>query len=322
MSTQNIVKFINTLLSVETDAFVELIKNKNGISIITVRTHKDKFDVSNETLLYKFMTNNFAQVTFDNTESSVILQYRDNNNMEQITSIIKFDNNSSSAYNDFKKNFNEMYNTKYETEYYTSGREMYVGEVLYRKDSKDVVIDRIPNGMGTMYYDLPGHMIKYSGEFEAGLYDGKGTLYSKDNKISLTLNNISSGVPIKKGKLHINYSKKKETIEIDFNDIWKKYNITDKVIKNQIVLTDNFIVDLARVYWSDNDIIPMEAMVFQDKSLDDKYLELWTMVRENGNKLDNLEKSYNTLVVTQSRLLYIDNSYKIYNFENTKSNQK
>ena len=58
-----------------------------------------------------------------------------------------------------KKTFTEMSNTKYETEYYPSGRVMYVGEVLYKK--KDELVTRIPNGVGTLYYDIDDYKIKY-----------------------------------------------------------------------------------------------------------------------------------------------------------------
>ena len=305
MSTQYIVKFNTTNPSNEKDidGFVELIKSKNDIPIIMVRTHKDKEDIMNETLLYKFMTNNFAEVVFNDISTYCILNCKDSYSSSLISYMIFFDSSSGSAYNDFKKTFTEMYNTKYETEYYPSGREMYIGEVLYHKDSTGVVIERIPNGVGTMYYDMPSHMIRYTGEFENGIYDGKGIFYNRDNKIMLTANNISSGIPIGNVKLNINYSKKKETINIDFNDIWKKYNISDKLIRKQVVLSDDFVIDLAKLYWT-ADEMTMEAIIFHDKSLDDKYFELWNLMCQNTNKLDNLEETFNNITNDQTTQLY------------------
>jgi len=301
MSTQYIVKFIDTLFNTEKDAFVELMKG--NIPIITVRTHNDKYNNMNETLLYKFMTNNFAEVIFYDTDSYVTLCYKDNNSMNLITSTIKFDNSSASAFTDFKKTFNEMYNTKFETEYYPSGYEMYVGEVLYKKDPLTTFIERIPNGSGTTFYDLPGHMIKYTGEYEAGQYDGQGTFYSMDNKISLKSNNISSGIPIGSGILKFNYNKKRESIIINFNEIWKKYNLMDKSIKKSISREDAFVIDLAKLYWNDTDIT-IDAAIFNDKSLDDKYFELWNIVRDNGNKLNIIQQYNKELVDKSTALIY------------------
>ena len=65
----------------EVDSFVELIKNKNNNSILTVRTHKDTFHELNETLFYKFMTNNFADVTFDDDKRLCLLSYKDYHNL-------------------------------------------------------------------------------------------------------------------------------------------------------------------------------------------------------------------------------------------------
>ena len=98
---------------------------------------------------------------------------------------------------------------KNEIEYYPSGNEWYVGEVLYKKGSDDVVNERLPNGNGTFYYDTPSHKIKYTGEFEEGLYDGSGTFYSTDGKMNVVSLNISNGIPTQKGKLNINFSKRK-----------------------------------------------------------------------------------------------------------------
>ena len=295
MATLDIIKF--TTEGTTVDGYVELAKN-NGTSLITVRTNKDVSSTSNQTLLYKFITNNFAEVSFDHITTSCSLVYKDGNSKDSIKSTISFDSNSSSAYLQFKKTFTEMTNTKYEIEYYPSGQVMYVGEVLY-KEIDENIRERVPNGFGTMYYDVPGYKIKYTGEFEGGLYDGAGTFYNQDNKISLTANNISSGIPTQKAKLNINYSKKKETINFVFNDIWTKFNLTDKLTKMNIVLSNEFVTDLAKLYWSPKDI-PMDALVFYDKSVDDKYFELWQLINKNILSLEkvntNIEEKYSETV--------------------------
>jgi len=295
MTTLDIIKFTTDGTTV--DGYVELAKN-NGIPLITVRTDKEASSNSNQTLLYKFITKNFAQVSFDDTNTLCSLVYKDGNNNDSIKSTISFDSNSSSAYSQFKKTFTEIANTKYETEYYPSGRVMYVGEVLY-KEIDENFRERVPNGSGTMYYDIPGYKVLYTGEFESGLYDGAGTFYNQDNKISLTANNISSGIPTQKGKLNINYNKKRQTINIVFNDIWKKFNLTDKTTKMNIISSNDFVTDLAKLYWTTEDI-PMDALVFYDKSLDDKYFELWQLINKNSLSLEkvntNIEEKYSETV--------------------------
>ena len=301
MATLDIIKFTTDGITV--DGYVELTK-RNGSSLITVRTCKDVLDNSNQNLLYKFITNNFAEISFDHITTSCSLVYKEGKNKDSIKSTISFDSNSSSAYLQFKKTFTEMTNTKYETEYYPSGRVMYVGEILY-KEMNENIRERVPNGSGTIYYDVPGYKIKYTGEFEGGLYDGAGTFYNLDNKISLTANNISSGIPTQKAKLNINYSKKKESINIVFNDIWLKFNLTDKLTKMNIVLSNEFVTDLAKLYWSPQDIT-MDALVFYDKSLDDKYFELWLLINRNSLSIEkinkNIEEKYTETVAMLSRM--------------------
>lgn len=328
MSVSYIVKFNNSTLSTlydntsqgnntSIDGFVELSKSKTNIPIIHIRTHKDPLDKSNETLLYKFMTNNFATFNFDDNTFTCVLNHTDLNSSDVYTSTIIFDNSSSSAYFNFKKNFEEYYNTKYESEYYPGGNIMYCGEVLYInpdtqldnkpdnkldnkpeniKEPKSIEIQRVPSGKGTMYYDLPGNKIKYEGDFELGLYDGSGTFYSTDGSISLVALNISSGVPTQKGKLNIRLpGNKKETIDIKFTDMWGKLRLTEKFQKQNYILSDNFVFDLAKYYWTNTEI-SLDSIVFQNKSLDDKYYELWKLIKNqeqmlyelNNNQLNNI----------------------------------
>ncbi len=309
METQYIIKYSTSTDENKIDSYVELKKNKNNIPIITIRTHKDLSDKSNETLLYKFMTNNFATFTFDDNLRQCTLCYKDFGSDSLLTSIIYFDSSSSSAYSDFKKNFEEYYNTQFETEYYPNGREMYVGEVLYKKDSENNITSRIPNGKGTMYYNLPNRMVKYTGDFESGLYDGSGIFYSMDGKISLVSKNISSGIPTQKGKLNINYysfrnvnTEIKDIIEIKFNDIWEKYKITDKDLKRNFVISDNFVNNLASdILLEDN--INITDLIFEDKTDSEKYIEIRNMLKLQENKIDEIDKKYKKLITTQTNII-------------------
>jgi hypothetical protein len=283
MTTQYIVKFITN--DVMTDCYVELSKNKSNIPIITVSTQKNALAEGNQVLLYKFMTNNFAQVKFDDDMYICTLSYTVRNQNQD--SVIIFDASSSSAYTAFKKTFNEMYNTKYETEYYRSGNELYVGEVLYQKNAEGETTARVPHGNGTMYYDSPDHRIKYTGEFENGLYDGAGIFYHMDNKTSLTCNNISAGVPTQKGTLSMNYRKRQDNFTIVFNEVWEKLNVSTKDLKKTITMCDGFVLDIMELYWTDANTT-LESLMFNENSLDDKYFKLWTLVKEQESTLANI----------------------------------
>ena len=296
--SQFIVKF-NTNNDAPIDSFVELIKNKNNNSILTIRTHKDTYHELNETLFYKFMTNHFADYTFDDKESECILCYKDYNSPTLLKSIIKFDASSNSAYTEFKKSFTEHLNTKNETMYYPSGNVWYVGEVLYKftEETNGKSPHWISNGNGIAYYDLPNNIIKYNGEFDSGLFDGTGTFYSIDGKISLTANNISSGIPTQTGKLNINFKNKKETIQVNFNEVWKKFGMGEKINRKNFVASDYFLVNLLALYWKKDDI---DRYIYSDKSIDDKYIILWSMMKEQYLAIERVNKLNNKIIAQQN----------------------
>jgi len=290
MTTHYIIKFNN---NIETfDGFVELTK-KNNIPVLNVRTEKDSSNKLNQTLLCKFMTNNFAKFTFDDINSTLHLEYKDAYSATIYNNTIIFDDSSMSAYSDFKKTFTEYLNSKYETEYYPSGREWYVGEVLYKKGVDEVVVERVPHGTGTFYYDLPSHKIKYNGDFENGMYDGSGTFYSMDGKMSIQCNNISNGIPTQKGKLHINFNNKKETHELQFNDIWEKFSLATKEERKEYVNSCDFVLFIAKLYWKDD--TTMEELIFQDKPLGEQYTELWKIMKNQETQLENINTTNNIL---------------------------
>ena len=301
MATQYIVKFTSSIENITIDVFVELNKTDKNIPTISVRTCKDSLDKMNQTLLLKFMTNDFAQVSFDDINMSCVLTCKNYYSSEMYTATITFDSSSSSAYSNFKKTFTEYYNSKYETEYYKNGREWYVGEVLYKKDDKDVVIERIPNGNGTFYYDLPSHKIKYSGDFENGNCDGSGTFYNTDGRITIKANNISSGVPTQKGKLYIKYSKKQEIIDIVFKEVWERLGLSTKECKKNFVNSDSFVNNIALLYWK-KDEVSMEELIFEDKPLDEKYMELWKLVKSQEVFLNTINNTNLKNVQQQTKL--------------------
>jgi hypothetical protein len=285
--TINIVKFTNNIHDTEVDAYAELFKNKNKVPVLTVRTRKDKTDEKNQTLLYKFITNNFP-VTFDNNTYRCIINYPDPNSSNFYSSIISFDSNSSSAYTDFKKILTDYCNSKYTTKYYANGRELYVGEVVENSN------DTLAHGQGTIYYNTLGHKIKYLGEFEEGHADGAGIYYNADGNIFLKANNISSGIPTQKGFLHINFTNKKEVIEIEFNQLWENLKLYDKNAKINFVISDIFVNSIAKYYWNKQEI-PLDVFIFQDRPAREQFIDLWYKLNFHEQKMDAIYK-YNTFL--------------------------
>jgi hypothetical protein len=267
--------------------FAELYKTNYDIPILMVRTHENKTDPMNQTLFHQFITNNFGQVEFFDEIMECILICPNNNYL------IKFDKNSSSAFTEFKNQLSTLLNSKFETEYYPSGNTLYVGNVLHVKEN-DVVVKRQPNGFGILYYDLPDHKIKYSGEFENGMPDGAGIFYDKTGKIKLTANNISSGVPTQKGKLEFNFKTNKQVFKIEFSKFWDDVNIYDNTTKALFAISDTFLdLVVENVYKSVE--ISLKELQFNEKSVDEKLVEIKKQLDlfENENKIyhNNVKES-------------------------------
>tara|TARA_B100000902_G_C27255457_1_gene887615 strand:+ start:537 stop:1631 length:1095 start_codon:yes stop_codon:yes gene_type:complete len=321
MSTQYIVKF-RTISNDDdfsssefVDGFAEISEHKlsnSAIPTISVRTHKSDSDAKNVVLFQKYITNKFAQINFSEDEKICSIQYNDGyNHNKTYTSFLKFDSNSSSAYSDFKKNFESHLNSKYETEYYNNGRIMYVGEILYNKDDEGKTTNRVPNGNGTLYFNTFGKNIKYNGEFDDGSYDGSGTFYNKDGKVTITSLNISNGIPTQKGKLKINYTDKYEVIDINFNELWEKVGIETKKQKKDFVMKDNFVNEVTKIYWQKDDL-NLNELTFREKNATEQRTELWKELKKikqeiiqkqtvTENKSENNYKMmFNLLIITFS----------------------
>jgi hypothetical protein len=96
---------------------------------------------------------------------------------------LQFDKNSQAAADKFSKIIDNIIKTKYKNTYYESGN-------LYLMCN---MVDGLANGKGKEFYDDEHFNVKYTGEFEKNLYDGEGTLYSKDQRITLSCKNFSKG---------------------------------------------------------------------------------------------------------------------------------
>lgn len=141
-------------------AYMEVNTNHN-FSTITVCIDKNKFSSKNKILLNIYIYNQDYDITFDKSLMELYI-----NNF-----IIKFDNSSSSAWDDFLNNLNKIINTNNEIIKYESGNIKYVGDIL--KDDNE----KYYHGTGTLFYDTPLNKIKYTGEFKMDKYDGSGTFF-------------------------------------------------------------------------------------------------------------------------------------------------
>ena len=268
MSNQYIIKFSNNVHE-SVDAFAELSSTTYGILALSVRSCEDKS--KSQSYLHQFITNSFGQVQFDDETLEFTLT-----TSFGIINRIMFDSNSSSAYTEFKKQLTSLVNTKFETEYYPSGRVYYVGEVLYVVGEK--TNERVSNRNGIVYYDLPDHKIKYSGQFENGSFDGSGVFYNKNGTITLRANNISNGIPTQKGKLEIIFKSKKEVIDIDFFDSWDNINCYDNKSKVDLVMSDHYLDDLAFSQF-DFDDMTQDDVEFISKSTDEKINDIRSLLK-------------------------------------------
>jgi len=286
MSNQYIINFTNNL-NQNVSSYAELYKTNHEIPVLCVQTCKDKNDKLNKVLFHQFITNSFGKVEFNDEELKFTLTYQDTKND------IIFDKNSSSAYTEFKNNMLTLVNSRFETEYYSSGNIMYVGEVLYTNDN------RVPNGNGIMYYDLPNHKIKYSGEFENGAFDGVGVFHDKFGIISLKANNISNGIPTQKGKLEINFKTWKESVNIDFFTVFDEIDINDNNSKVQFVMSDNFLEILAESVCNFDDTT-LEELKFNEETNEDKITKIYKLLCEI-KLLQNIQENQLVEVINYNR---------------------
>ena len=298
MSNQYIIKFSNNTYNESVDGYAELLNTTYDIPILSIRSHENKTDPTNKTLLYQYITNSFGEYNFNDDALEFTLTF------SELTNKIMFDKNSSSAYTEFKNQLVNLVNTKFETVYYPSGRVHYVGEVLYMKLHDG--LQKVPHVKGIMYYDLPNYKVKYSGEFENGLFDGAGMFYNKNGNISLQAN-IANGIPTRKGKLEVNFRTNKQVFEIDFFDIWDDLECFDNKSKVAYVKTDNFLDDLA-FNVGEFDGMTYEQYEFNSKTADEKIDEIW-------NLLKTVQQENHTEYSRLTSLARIDHVYScIFNF--------
>ena len=279
--TKNVHDYTRT--SENVDAFLGL-NTTNRIPAIIVRTCKDKYDVNNRVLFHKYITKEFAKVEFNDSNRTCSLSYQDGYSRSiSYKSLIEFDSNSSSAYTTFKESFEKLLNTKSESQYYDSGRLRYVGEVLELEDEESSY-----NGNGVLYYDYCSNSKKFSGEFEDGEFDGAGEFYNQEGNIKIIANNISNGLPVQKGKLHINFQSREEVIDIDFSKLWDTLCINDKRLQRKFASSNNFVNETARLYWGHSDK-SMDDVIFEEKSVTQQNVEIWNQLKDLSDEMQKMK---------------------------------
>lgn len=296
MSSKYIIEFQANTSSEKQSVFLELGQNNyNGIdtyeslNYIAIRSHEDKSHFQNDSLFWKVITNKISSsIEFLDDDQLCRISYEKRKDLFNVATIY-FDSNSKSAYNQFKTEFTELMNTDNETEYYKSGNMMYTGKVLYQDG------ERVPHNEGILYYDRLENNIKYIGEFENGKYDGSGIFYNLDGKLYITAKNISNGIPTQKGKLCVNY-KEKDMIDIDFNDIWNKFDLSDKSDRYHFVNSNHFVENIFALFCSKYDL---QKLKFLSKSKEQKLVELWTSINKikhyQENNIQSIREEHNMI---------------------------
>jgi len=280
MSTQYIVKIIKeteSISSEEIEGFVK-IKSPSGFSgaILKLQTKENSNDETNINILNKYISKDFAEIGFYDTETTVTISLKEYFCSNKTTYRIIFDKSSKSSYNDFKKNLTNFMSTTNQTIYYKSGNEKYVGAVTVENDKM------VMNGSGTLYYDNMKHSVKYTGEFEDNTFDGAGRFQNSDGNLVLVANNISNGILVQKGKLFVNFKNMSQVIDINFLDFWSKLEIDSKEDKKKLSRSNNFVEGTCK---------SLDNLLFEDKSVKEQHIEIWKEINQIQKKVYRLDKN-------------------------------
>lgn len=199
----------------EQECTIELIEQSITIPLPVLLVKHDT-----KIIFEKYITNNLVIDFFDN--------YCKIDKKETIV----FDKDSSSSFEIFKTNIEQLQKTKLAASYYANGNLMYIG---YKLD------DNVMVNHGTLYYNSHYKQIKYVGEFENNTFDGSGIFYSINGLMSITCNNITKGIPTQHGKIIYNFKDYKKTIDIEFKDIWNEFALGSDIQIKKFVVSDDFV---------------------------------------------------------------------------------
>ena len=181
---------------------------------------------------------------------------------------IRFDTNSSEAHANFVKELDAYINMNIQTRNYPSGRIHMVG----------AFVDDAANGEGTEYYDNDDHSIKYCGEFEDGMYDGRGTFYSIDGNIVFKANNICNGRPNGKCTIYVKMIDQDKVLKkhvFDFDDLLIDVNSGD----------DDFCLRLAEQFFDD-----INEILFESQSINKQIAQMNKQIESLLETIQRMEQ--------------------------------
>ena len=233
-----------------------------GICLIIDKKNNKYLQVENkENLLGELLLSSdkirFTKSHKENME--LIIDLRTINRIGKIG--ISFDKSSSSAFTKFVTDIEKYVNTKFGELYYPSGFIRYIGPIK----------NGLPEGKnGIEYYDLPGDIIKFEGEFEEGVYDGTGIFYSKCGSISLKVNNLTNGVPYDFGTIRV----RDEKHQVDFNNLNNDYDFKD----------DQICYKIAKIYFKN-----LNELLFDSLSVEKKLKVLMEKMQKMEIEINELK---------------------------------
>ena len=109
MTTSYIVKIFKDFEAPvnEFDGFV-IIKQSDEFfgPTLNLQTKQNNNDIDNIKILYRYISKDFAQVEYRDSDRTVILTFKNYYNSSNISYKLVFDKNSTSSYNNFKKDIN------------------------------------------------------------------------------------------------------------------------------------------------------------------------------------------------------------------------
>merc|ERR1712072_143975 len=121
------VKFSDNLKGIKNEDAYLVLSYTLSVPVITINTYENMYDNGNKNLFHRHITKNLSP-EFNDDEITCIIKYNDTFNNSQYEVSFSFDRNSSSAYENFKKEFQTYLQYDYQTLYYDNGDIKYAGE--------------------------------------------------------------------------------------------------------------------------------------------------------------------------------------------------
>ena len=154
---------------------------------------------------------NIINIDYNEIKKEILFIYSYRQSKSKI--YVRFDENSQSAYDSFKKTLLELNKVKGVLYYPNSGNIRMEGEFTIDEESGRYSA----NGNAIVYFDTFDKTIYYEGEIDHENYDGKGVFYNINGNISLEINNMDQNNPIGNGILSIQDHMRKEVYKKVFN---------------------------------------------------------------------------------------------------------